>query len=79
VLIKSEEYFMQVRTKAFLQTFAGLAAGAVTVMLLDYLSPKYGFIIFMSGVLLYLSYIMFEARVFMLKSQQDRIVDELKK
>jgi hypothetical protein len=70
---------MKVRTKAFLQTFGGLAAGAGTVMLLDYLSPKYGFIIFMTGVLLYLSYIMFEARVVMLKDQQDRVVDELKK
>ena len=70
---------MKVRTKAFLQTFGGLAAGAGTVMLLDYLSPKYGFIIFMSGVLLYLAYIMYEARVFMLESKQNRIVDELKK
>ncbi len=70
---------MNVRTKAFLQTFGGLAAGAGTVMLLDYLSPKYGFIIFMSGVLLYLAYMMYEARVFMLKSEQDRLVDELKK
>jgi len=70
---------MNVRTKAFLQTFGGLAAGAGTVMLLDYLSPKYGFIIFMSGVLLYLAYIMYEARVSMLTSQQERIIDELKK
>jgi hypothetical protein len=70
---------MKVRTKAFLQTFGGLAAGAGTVMLLDYLSPKYGFIIFMTGVLLYLAYTMYEARVFMLESKQNRIVDELKK
>ena len=70
---------MKVRTKAFLQTFGGLAAGAATVMALDYISPKYGFTIWMSGILLYLIYIMYEARVSMLTNEQNRVVDELKK
>lgn len=70
---------MKVRTKAFLQVLAGLAAGAGTVLLLDYLSPKYGLLIWMAGILLYLIYIMYEARVSMLTSEQNRIVDELKK
>jgi hypothetical protein len=70
---------MKVRTKAFLQTFGGLAAGAGTVMLLDYLSPKYGIVIFLSAVLLWVVYGMYEARVSMLELEQERIVDELKK
>jgi hypothetical protein len=70
---------MKVRTKAFLQTFGGLAAGAGTVMLLDYLSPKYGIVIFLSAVLLWIVYGMYEARVSMLELEQERIVDELKK
>lgn len=70
---------MKIRTKAFLQTFAGLAAGAGSVMLLDYIFPKYGFVIWMSGILLYLVYVMYEARVSMLENEQNRIVDELKK
>lgn len=70
---------MKVRTKAFLQVFAGLTAGAGTVLLLDYLSPKYGLLIWMAGILLYLIYIMYEARVSMLTNEQNRIVDELKK
>lgn len=70
---------MKVRTKAFLQVLAGLSAGAGTVLLLDYISPKYGFVIWMSGILLYLIYVMYEARVNILETEQNRIVDELKK
>ena len=70
---------MKVRTKAFLQVVAGLVAGAGTVLLLEFIFPKYGILIWMSGILLYLIYIMYEARVSMLTSEQDRIVDELKK
>lgn len=70
---------MKVRTKAFLQVIAGLSAGAGTVLLLDYISPKYGFTIWMSGIMLYLIYIMYMARVSQLEMEQNRIVDELKK
>lgn len=70
---------MKIRTKAFIQTIAGLSAGAASVMLLDYFFPKYGFVIWMSGILLYLIYVMYEARVSELEFQQNRIVDELKK
>ena len=70
---------MKVRTKAFLQVVAGLSAGAGTVLLLEFIFPKYGILIWMSGILLYLIYIMYEARVSMLESEQNRIVDELKK
>jgi hypothetical protein len=70
---------MNVRTKAFLQTFSGLAAGAGTVLFLDYLSPKYGIVIFLAGILLWMVYGMYQARVAMLELEQNRIVDELKK
>jgi hypothetical protein len=70
---------MKVRTKAFLQTFGGLAAGAGTVLFFDYLSPKYGIVIFLAGVLLWMVYGMYQARVSMLELEQERIVDELKK
>lgn len=70
---------MKVRTKAFLQTVGGLAAGAGTVLFLDFLSPKYGIFIFLSGILLYMVYGMYQARVVMLEMEQNRIVDELKK
>lgn len=70
---------MKIRTKAFLQVVAGLCAGAGTVLLLDYLSPKYGFVIWMSGIMLYLMYMLYLARVGQLEMEQNRIVDELKK
>lgn len=70
---------MKVRTKAFLQVFAGLFAGSMTVLTLELLFPKYGFVIWMSGILLYLTYVMYQARVSMLEGEQNRIVDELKK
>jgi hypothetical protein len=70
---------MKVRTKAFLQTVGGLSAGAGTVLFLDYLSPKYGIVIFLAGILLWMVYGMYQARVSMLELEQERIVDELKK
>ena len=70
---------MKVRTKAFLQTIGGLSAGAGVVFGLDYFFPKYGLLIWFSGILLYLIWIMFQARVSILENEQNRIVDELKK
>jgi hypothetical protein len=48
-------------------------------LFLDYLSPKYGIVIFLAGILLWMVYGMYQARVAMLELEQGRVVDELKK
>ena len=70
---------MKVRTKAFLQTIGGVTAGAGIVLALDYISPKFGILVFLSGILLCMIYGMYKARVAMLELEQNRIVDEIKK
>jgi len=69
---------MKVRTKAFFQTIGAVTGGAGTVILLDFITPKYGLVIFMSGLLIYLMWIMYNLRVSMLEREQDKIVDILK-
>jgi len=70
---------MKVRTKAFLQVVGGLIAGSAVVVLLDYLSPKYGLTIWMAGIAVYLMWCVYNIRVNQLESKQNEIVDILKK
>lgn len=70
---------MKVRTKAFLQVVGAVAAMTMVAVLLNVLFPKFGFIIYMSGVMLYILWCLYNIRVYTMESEQERIVDELKK
>jgi len=69
---------MKVSTKAFLQTFGGVGACVATVLTLEWISPKYGFAIFMTGVACYMLYCLYNIRLLSLKREQEELVDLLK-
>jgi len=69
---------MKIRTKAFLETIGSVGACVATVLALEWISPKYGFVIFMSGVACYMIYILYNLRLLSLKREQDEVVDILK-
>lgn len=70
---------MKVRTKAFLQTVGAVIGTGATIFTLDYLFPKYGLLVFWSGIMLYMLYIIYNMRVSTLESEQQQIIDQLKK
>lgn len=70
---------MKVRTKAFLQVIGAIAVMTAVASLLNYLSPKYGMIIYFAGVAIWMTYCLVMAQTSMLESKQNRIIDELKK
>jgi len=69
---------MKVRTRAFVELVGLLAACIGSMLLLDYIFPKYGFTIYMSGVLLYILWCLYNIRVLSLSREQDRLIDKLK-
>jgi len=70
---------MKIRTKAFLQITMAIGIMAGIAYGLEYLSPKYGFIIYTGIVAAYILYCLFNIRVSQLEYEQNRIIDELKK
>jgi hypothetical protein len=69
---------MNVRAKAFVQTFGSLAAIIGVLLLLDFFFPKYGITIYLSAVGLYIVWCMYKIRVGMLTREQEKIVNILK-
>jgi hypothetical protein len=69
---------MNVRTKAFVQTFGSLAAIIGVLLLLDFFFPKYGIAIYLGAVALYMVYCLYNLRVGMLTREQEKIVNVLK-
>lgn len=70
---------MKVRTKAFLQIIGSVAASVGAALLLDYVFPKYGIAIYMSLVLAYLLWCLYNIRVITLQAEQEKVIDILKK
>lgn len=70
---------MKVRTKAFLQTVGALAVMTGVALLLQYLSPKYGMVVYFGALAVYMLYCLTSIRANMMESEQNRIIDELKK
>ena len=69
---------MKVSTKAALQTIGAVIVGFTVVLTLDFISPKYGILIWMFGLMAYIMYCLYKVRVSMLEREQDKIVDILK-
>lgn len=70
---------MKVRTKAFVETIGAIAAMTGAALLLQYWSPKWGFVVYFGALGAYLVYCLYNVRVSQLEMEQTRIVDELKK
>jgi hypothetical protein len=69
---------MKVRTKAFLQVFGYFCAAVGAILLLEYFFGKYGFMIYMGALVLYMMYCLYNIRVSMLEREQEKIVNILK-
>ena len=70
---------MKVRTKAFVEIAGYVTATLAIILSLNYFFPKYGFVIYMSGLACYMVYIMYKIRVSTLEREQEEIVDTLKR
>lgn len=70
---------MKVRTKAFVQTIGVVLASVGAILLLDYISPKYGLVIYMSAIAAYMVWCLYNLRVIAMENEQEKVVDILKK
>lgn len=70
---------MKVRTKAFLQIAGTLFAMIAIAVALDFFFPKFGMMIYMSGVMLYILWCLYNIRVLTLEHEQNTLIDKLKK
>ena len=70
---------MKIRTKVFWEIIGYIVLTIAIIFSLEFFFGKYGIMIYVSGVLLYLLYCLYNIRVSMLEREQDRTIEELKK